>query len=63
MSTKKVHGFVRVLGGVFLTPCGRYLDGPDKERIETDPGKVTCRNCQRTDEHRHQELTARWQRS
>lgn len=59
---KKVHGFARVLGGVFLTPCGLYLDGLDKERVEANSRLVTCENCKRTHEHRKQEWVASWQK-
>ena len=61
--SKPIHGFYRVLGGLFLTPCGIYLDGPDKERVEADPSKVTCQNCKRTHKHKTQQWTASWQRT
>lgn len=59
----KIHGFIQVIGGLFKTPCGLYLDGPDKERVEAYSHKVTCGNCKRTHEHRAQVRVARWQRN
>jgi hypothetical protein len=45
---KKTHAVTMVLGYCFKTPCGRFLDGLDKERGEANPHKVTCGNCRRT---------------
>lgn len=61
MNNLKTHGFVRAMGGLIMTPCGVYLDGPDKERVEADSSKVTCGNCKRTHEHANQEFHAGWQ--
>lgn len=41
----KVHLVVYIVAGVFKTACGRYLDGPDKERGTALPDKVDCKNC------------------
>ncbi len=62
MRELKTHAVEMVLGYAFKTPCGKYLDGTDKERVEANTEKVTCENCRKTKVFLRQDYWERMQR-